>query len=81
MSLPTFSCCYQCIHKVCLHIYYPRNVCAVLIIEIHGFNVDHLYTSESDVCKRQILTYKDNPRTETIEIFITACRPITYVFK
>ena len=24
---------------------------------------DRLYTSESDVCRRQILTYKDGPRT------------------
>ena len=33
-----------------------------------GFNSpfqcsDRLYTSESDVCRRQILTYKDSPRT------------------
>ena len=25
---------------------------------------DRVYTSESDVCRRQILTYKDGPRTE-----------------
>ena len=25
---------------------------------------DRLYTSESDVCRRQILAYKDGPRTE-----------------
>ena len=25
---------------------------------------------ESDVCRRQILTYKDDPRTERIKIFI-----------
>ena len=27
---------------------------------------DRLYTSESDVYRRQILTYKDNPRTESV---------------
>ena len=29
--------------------------------------VDRLYTSESDVYRRQILTYKDGPRTKRIE--------------
>ena len=29
---------------------------------------DRLYTSESDVCRRQILTYNDGPRTERIKI-------------
>ena len=29
-----------------------------------------LYTSKSDVCRRQILTYKDCPRTERIRIFV-----------
>ena len=28
---------------------------------------DHLHTSESDVCRRQILTYKVDPRTEIIK--------------
>ena len=36
---------------------------------------DRLYTSESDVCRRQILTYKDDPRTERINIFIAAIDP------
>ena len=31
--------------------------------------------SESDVCRRQILTYKDGPRTERIKIFIMAEDP------
>ena len=31
---------------------------------------DRLCTSESDVSRRQILTYKDGPRTESIKIFI-----------
>ena len=29
---------------------------------------DHLYTSESDVYRRQILKYKDNPRTERFKM-------------
>ena len=32
---------------------------------------DRLYTSESDVCRRQILMYKDGLRTERIAIFMT----------
>ena len=31
--------------------------------------------SESDVCGRQILTYKDGPHAERIQIFITAVDP------
>ena len=33
---------------------------------------DRFYTSESDVCRRQILTYKNDPITEIIKIFIMA---------
>ena len=29
---------------------------------------DRIYTSESDVCRSQTLTYKDDPRTERIKI-------------
>ena len=36
---------------------------------------DRFYTSESDVCRRQILTYKDGPRTEGIKILIMALDP------
>ena len=36
---------------------------------------DPLYTSESDVCRPQILTYKVDPRAERIEIFIMAVDP------
>ena len=40
------------------------------------FHREHrLYTSASDVCRRQMLTYKDDPRTEKIKIFITAADP------
>ena len=34
-----------------------------------------LYTSESDVCRRQILAYKDCPRTERNKIFIMFVHP------
>ena len=37
--------------------------------------VERLYTSESDVCRRQILTYKDSPRPEKIKIFLKATDP------
>ena len=36
-----------------------------LLIELFQ-REDRFYTSESDVCKRQILTYRDDPRTERI---------------
>ena len=36
---------------------------------------DRFYTSESDVCRCQILTYKDGPRTERLKIFLTAVHP------
>ena len=31
---------------------------------------DRLYTSESDVYRRQILTYKDAPRAERVKAFM-----------
>ena len=34
-----------------------------------------LYTSESDVCRRQILTYEVYHRTERIKIFIMVVAP------
>ena len=36
---------------------------------------DRLYTSESDVYRRQILTYEGGPRTEKIKVFIMAVDP------
>ena len=39
------------------------NIC---ILSVRG----QLYTSESDVCRRQILTYKDGPRTERVNIYL-----------
>ena len=36
---------------------------------------DRLYTSESDVYRRQILTYKDGPRTERVKILILVVVP------
>ena len=46
-------------------------------ISQHQINIigNRLYTSESDVCGRQILTYKDDPRTERIEIYIMVVGP------
>ena len=43
---------------------------------------DHTYTSEFIVCRRQILTYKHDPITKIIKIFIgpNGHRHITYVF-
>ena len=34
-----------------------------------------LYTSESDVCRHQILPYKDDPRTDRIKIFLMLVDP------
>ena len=36
---------------------------------------DRLYMSESYVCRRQILTSKNDPRTERIDILIMAVDP------
>ena len=33
---------------------------------------DRLHTSESEVCRRQIQTYKEGPRAERVKIFIMA---------
>ena len=41
-------------------------------VHYHFQYEDRLYTSEYDVYRRQIVTYKDDPRTERIEIFIMA---------
>ena len=37
--------------------------------------VDRLYTSESDVCRRQILTYIDGSRAERFKLFISVLDP------
>ena len=34
---------------------------------------DRLYTSESAVCRRQILTYKDGPHAERVTILSETC--------
>ena len=36
---------------------------------------DRLLTTESDVCRRQILTFKVNPRAERTKIFTMAVEP------
>ena len=59
------------------HIHTDNVVCPVTHLQ-GSLNLTlsaRLYTSESDVCGRQILTYKDDPRTEIIEIFIMAVDP------
>ena len=40
---------------------------STVIINILILSVRGLYTSESDVCRRQILTYKDGPGAERVE--------------
>ena len=46
------------------------------IIHVQLFQcLNRFYTSESDVCIRQILTYKNGPRTERIKIFIAVVDP------
>ena len=43
----------------------------VLVVVYHPFQRgDRLYTSESDVYRRQILTSKDDPHTERIKTYI-----------
>ena len=37
--------------------------------------VDRFYTSESDICRRSILTYKDGSRAERVDIFLMAVDP------
>ena len=40
-----------------------------------GYCEYRLYTSESDVCRRQIMTLEDDPRTERSKIFIMVGDP------
>ena len=39
----------------------------ILIFIVRGAG-DRLYTSESDVYRRQILTYKDDPRADRVKV-------------
>ena len=39
----------------------------IVIISVRGGG--RLYTSESDVYRRQILTYKDDPRAKRVNVF------------
>ena len=48
-----------------------RRIANILILR----RGDRLFTSESDVYRRQILTYKDGTRTEKITTFIMAVSP------
>ena len=48
----------------------------ILIYEFQPFQCgDRLYSSEPDVCLRQILAYKDGRRNERITTFIMATYP------
>ena len=44
-------------------------------LEIFQFFHCGLYTPESDVCRRQFLTYKDDPRTERVKILFFLFQP------
>ena len=48
-----------------------------ILAKINPFSAagGRLYTSESDVCRRQFRTYKDGSRTERIKIFTMAVDP------
>ena len=60
-------------HHECLSWLFPRHLNTYVLglrsLEIFQFFQcgDRLYTSESDVYRRQILTYKDGPRTERVK--------------
>ena len=43
----------------------PSSLLSKFITDVSLQRGGRLYTSESDVCRRQILTYKDDPRTPT----------------
>ena len=45
-------------------------------LRVHVQRGQRLYTSESDVCRRQILTYKHGARTRRNKIFIMAVDPL-----
>ena len=62
--------------KQCNCIFNPFSAGTVFIRQ-NLQSVDRLYTSKSAVCRRQILTYKDIPRTLRIKIFFNGRRPIT----
>ena len=42
---------------------------------LNPFNSGTVFKTESDVCRRQILTYKDGPRNERIKTFMIAVDP------
>ena len=71
---PLFSL-YKTLHNVITWLH-----CDAIVAEIHATESfqrgDRLTTSESDVYRRQILTYKDgHPRNERIKIFIMTVDP------
>ena len=72
-------------HMRCAHMKYPQCIlCAKkrlrrLFWRVNPYSTGIVfsYTSESNVCIRQILTYTDDPRTEKNKIY-NGCRSITY---
>ena len=50
-----------------LHVWFEIKLVWVIYILILTAREPSLYTSESDVCRRQILTSKVDPRTERIK--------------
>ena len=58
----TMTKCWVCVVLLCCSIRCSISCCSG----------DCLYMSESDICRRQILTYKDGPHIERIKTFIMA---------
>ena len=58
----------------------------IWILSVRGPSLDiriwrlHLYTSESDVYRRRILTYKDAPRTERVKVAVHYATTAGYRF-
>ena len=66
-------------HYTCIF-YEIRLYLFTLILSARGPFVDVRFwriklTHKADVCRRQILTYKDGPRTEITQIFLTVVDP------
>ena len=51
---------------------YGNSTEGLLLKNLYCLEFINPYTSESAVCRRQILTCKDGPRTERIKIFLMA---------
>ena len=62
-------------------IVWPYGVLLALQVQPVFQHGDRLYTSESAVCRREIVTYEVVPCTEKIKYLYWYYRPMTYVFK